>query len=154
MRPAIRSSVLAVCALVLAAGASAELAPWDQAKVTELAKQLAATAADLSDSFRKMPAPTKGSSQQQSHFLLTRQLRDIRRSADALSSALQQGGDRKATLARYQSLMQRVRTARDHARRITAGTEVTQKADAARDILNQMAPFYDANAAPMEPVRR
>ena len=154
MRPAIRFGVLATCVLVQAASASAALAPWDQAKVTDLAKQLATVTSDLSNSFRKQPVPTKGSPQRQSHFLLTRQLRDIRRSADALSSALQAGGDRKATLARYQSLMQRVRTARDHARRITAGTEVTQKADAARDILNKMAPFYDANAAPMAPVQR
>jgi hypothetical protein len=154
MRPAIRSSVLVGCALVLAVGASADLAPWDQAKVTDLAKQLAAVTAELSDSFRKQPVPAKGSPQRQSHFLLTRQLRDIRRGAQALSTALQNGGDRKATLARYQSLMQRVRTARDHARRITAGTEVEQKADAARDILNQLAPFYDAKATPMEPVRR
>jgi len=154
MRPAIRFGVLATCVLVQAASASAALAPWDQAKVTDLAKQLATVTSDLSNSFRKQPVPTKGSPQRQSHFLLTRQLRDIQRSAQALSTALQGGADRKATLGRYQSLMQRVRTARDHARRIAAGPEVQQNADAARDILNQLAPFYDEKAAPMEPVQR
>jgi len=154
MRHPIRTAVVAVCLLALATAARAELAPWDQAKVTDLAKQLEAASAELLSSFRAQPAPTRGSAQRRSHALLRQDITKLRNGARALSTALQGGATKDQTLGRYRSLMQIVRRAQDHARSVFSGAPVAQRADAAREILNQLTPFYDANAAPLQPVRR
>jgi len=68
---ALRSAVLAVSLLALAAPAGA--APqqaWDQAKVTELGKQLAVATDDLWNTFRRQPRPTVGQGQANSFFRL------------------------------------------------------------------------------------
>ena len=136
MRHAIRTAAVAACLLALAAGARAELAPWDQAKVTDLAKQLEAASNELLRSFRAQPAPTKGSAQRRSYAVLQQDIRKLRTGTRALSTALQGGATRDQTLGRYRSLMQIARRAQDHARSVFSGAPVAERADAAREILN------------------
>jgi len=154
MRLAIRSAVVTACLLVLAQSAPAELAPWDQAKVTGLAKQFESATAELSRSFRKQPSPQRGAPQSVPFWKLNQEVRQLRREARSLSRALQRGADRDETLPSYDSLMQTVRSAQDNARRVFTVTDVSDRATAARDILNQMTPFYDPNAVPLQPVGR
>jgi hypothetical protein len=155
MRPALRSAAFAVCLLALATSARAELAPWDQAKVTELAKQLEAATRALSDSFRQRPPPTLGSAQRKPFFLLKQQVRSLRREARSMSRALQRGADLEETQPSWDSMMRTVRSAGDIARRTFTHTEIQTRADAVRDLLNQLAPYYDPNAPPLQaPARR
>jgi hypothetical protein len=51
-------------------------------------------------------------------------------------------------------MMQTVRSAADTARSTFSGAQVQTRADAAREILNQLAPYYDPNFTPLEPGRR
>jgi len=152
---AVRRAVLAVSLLALAAPAGA--APqqaWDQAKVTELGKQLEAATADLWSTFRRQPRPTVGQGQANSFFRLQQQLRALRSEARSLSRSLQGGAGHDETLPSFESMMQTIRIAQDNARRVFTGAEVRDKAQVARDVLNQMMPYYDTTATPLEPVQR
>jgi len=155
MGSALRTVALFVGLLALAPGARAsELLQWDQAKVIEFAKQLEKATAALSDAFRRQPPPTLGSSQRQPFFRLQQEVRNLRRDSRSLSRALQRGADRDETLPSYESLMQTVRSATDIARRVFTSTEIQTRADAARDVLNQLAPYFDAGFTPLEPPAR
>lgn len=154
MRLAVRSAVVAVSLLALASSAPAELQKWDQAKVTELAKQLETATSELWQSFRRQPPPTLGSAQRKSYFRLQQEIRQLRREARSLSRALQRGADFDEAEPSYRSMMQTVRAAQDNARGVFSGADVRQRADAAREILNQLAPYFDADAAPLAPVSR
>jgi hypothetical protein len=154
MRPAVRSVVFLVCLIAFPAGARAELTPWDQAKVTELAKQLETTTAALSDAFRQQPPPTLGSSQRKAFFQLQQQVRHLRREARTMSRALQRGADFDETQPSFESLMVTVRRATDTARRTFPTSDIQTRADATRDVLNQLAPYYDPDFVPLQPPTR
>lgn len=149
----VRCAVVAVSILALAAPASA-VEPWDQEKVTELGKQLETATNDLWQTFRRQPRPTIGQGQANSYFRLQQQLRSLRSEARSLSRSLQGGAGHDETLPSFESMMQTIRIAEDNARRVFSGVEVREKADAARAVLNQMIPFYQADPTLLEPIGR
>ena len=158
-----------ILALALPAGAQTEPAPapaaegapaapapqaWDQAKVTDLGKQLEAATSDLWTTFRRQPRPTIGQGQANSFFRLQQQIRQLRSEARSLSRSLQGGAGHDETLPSFESMMQTIRIAQANARRVFTGVDVREKADAARAVLNQMIPFYQADPTLLEPVGR
>lgn len=152
---AVRCVVLAVSTLALTAPAGA--APqqaWDQAEVTALGKQLETRTQELWDTFRRQPTPTAGSMQSRSFFRLQQQIRQLRREARSLSRSLQRGAGHDETLPSFESMMATVRAAQDEARRVFSGAEVRDQAQAAREVLNQLMPYFDTTAQPVEPVQR
>jgi hypothetical protein len=153
----VRSVVSILSAVAIAAAISdarAELAAWDHAKVSALSKQLVDAAAALNDTFYKQPVPTAGSAQSRGYARLKDEVRQIQREAKALNSKLEKQGDRNATLASYQKLMQTVNAARDDARGVFTGNDVAEKAAAARGVLNQLGPYYDPDFKELRPVAR
>ena len=151
---AVRRAALALSLVALAAPADAEVQPWDQAKVTELGKQLETTTDELWNTFRRQPSPTLGTGQSNSYFRLQQQLRQLRNEARALSRSLQRGAGHGETLPSFESMMQTIRIAQDNARRVFSTAEVRDRATAAREVLNQMTPFYQADPTVLEPVNR
>lgn len=150
-------AVAPVAVLLLALAAPASAAPaqaWDQAKVTALAEQLETTTADLWNTFRRQPRPTLGQGQSNSFFRLQQQLRSLRSEARSFSSMLQDGAGHDETLPSFESMMQTIRIAQDNARRVFTGEEVRNKATAAREVMNQITPFYEADPTVLEPVTR
>jgi hypothetical protein len=147
---------LLACGLVLAAGvpALAELAPWDQAKVRGLAQQLEEATKSLYDTFYKQPTPGAASGQAQDYRRLKQEVRRVRLEASELASALGKGEGREDTLPIYETLMVKVRDARELAARVFTTQDVQQRAAEARELLNQIAPYYDADAAPLQPATR
>lgn len=157
-----------ILALALPAGAQTDPAPapapaaaaapapqkWDQAKVTELGKQLETATADLWTTFRKQPRPTQGQGQANSFFRLQQQIRQLRSEARSLSRSLQGGAGHDETLPSFESMMQTIRIAQDNARRVFTGADVREKADAARAVLNQMIPYYQADPRLLQPTTR
>lgn len=135
----------AVSLSLAAGGASAELAPWDQGKVAGIAKQLESAAKDLYDTFYKQPVPTAGSGQSRAYQRLKQKIRGIRLQAGQLAGDLEAGEGQEATLPAYEDLMQLVRSARDDARKVFTTKDVEVKATAAREQLNALGPYYDAN---------
>ena len=155
MKPRIRLLASVICLVALAMTARAEIAAWDQAKVTELAQQLEATTAELSRIFRSQPQPTRGQSDRLTYFRLQQEVRFLRRESRTLSRALQRGADLEETLPSFESLLNTVGRAETKARRVFTIADMHQQADKARTILNQLGPYYDPNFKPLEaPARR
>lgn len=152
---AVRCALVAVSILALAAPAGAAPAQaWDQEKVTELGKQLETATGELWTTFRQQPPPGMGQGQARSYFRLQQQIRSLRHEARSLSRALQRGAGHDETLPSFESMMQTVRRAQDEARRVFSSADVRERADAARAVLNQMTPFYEADPTVLEPVQR
>jgi hypothetical protein len=154
---ALRIVSLAVVALGLvwlATPGHAELAAWDQAKVSALAKQLSEASNALYDTVYKQPPPLGGSMQSRDYYRLKQQVRHIRSEARELAASLQKGAGYDETLPVYENLMQVVRTARETAGRVFTVADVQQRAAAARQILNQLSPYYDPDAVELGPVTR
>mgnify|MGYP003490921520 CR=1 FL=1 len=155
MKPAVRFAVVAAALVfAVAASARAEVTPWDQAKVTELAKQLETATNDLNETFRRQPVPSAGSMQSRAFFRLRHEIRSLRRESRSLSRALQAGAGHDETLPSFMSLMQTVAAARDEAPHVFNSVDVVERSDAARAILNQLSPYYDATFPQLERVTR
>lgn len=149
------SSVLAIAlAVSLAAPAYAELTPWDQAKVAAIGKQLNQAANDLYSTFYKQPPPGAVSGQANDYRKLKQTMRRIQSEARELDGALAKGQGREDTVDIYESLMEFVRSARDDVRRIFTTKDLQDRATAMRQLLNQIAPYYDPDAQPLQPVMR
>jgi hypothetical protein len=146
-------AVVSILALAAPAGAAPAQA-WDQAKVTELAQQLEQATDELWNTFRKQPEPTVGSGQSRSYYRLQQQVRQIRREARTLSRSLQKGAGHDEALPSFESMMETIRSAQDEARRVFSSAEVRDKAQAAREILNQLMPYFDTTSQPLAPPQR
>ena len=154
------SRILATVALAialavsLATAAGAELAPWDQAKVAALGKQLNQAANDLYSTFYKQPPPQFGSGQADDYRKLKQTMRRIQAEARELDTALAKGEGRDDTKHIYENMMQLVRDARQDIQRVFTTKDVQDRASATRQLLNQISPYYDPDAQPMQPVTR
>jgi hypothetical protein len=67
---------------------------------------------------------------------------------------LAKGYGYEETVPSYDSLMETIRAARRLAQQVFSGTDVQQKASAAREILNQLARYYDPDAVLPGPATR
>lgn len=154
MKAITRTVAVALCTLSLAAVHAAELLPWDAARVTELAKQLEQATRELEQAVRQLPPPGPGAPNRLAYFRLAQQTRQLRREAGSLSRDLQRGAGWEQTLPSYESMMVTVRDARQNAQRVLSPPSVEGPATRARETLNQLKPFFDASAEPLEPVGR
>ena len=152
------SRILLAPLLVLALAAAsatparAELTAWDQAKVTALAKQLDEASKALYDTFYKQPKPSAG--QQKPYYRLKEDVRHIKSDSRSLARALEKGAGHDETQPAYDDLMLNVRRAQDNAGKVFTTKDLQDKASAARTVLNQISPYYDADAKALEPVSR
>ena len=142
------ASVLLVLAVVawLPSGSSAELAQWDQERVTALAAELSAACDALYDTFVKEPVQGRGSANARDYYQLRQVIRRLKGEAKHLSASLAAGEGYDETLPIYESLMSMVRDARELSQRIFTSNYVLDKAAAAGDVLRRIAPYYDPKA--------
>jgi hypothetical protein len=130
--------------LASASLARAQTTPWDQAKVTALADQLSTATGELYDAFYKQPVPNVASGQARAYQKLKGQVRRIKTEARELSDSLGKGEGRVETQGNFDFLMQVVRAAEDNARKTFNTEPVHEKANAARAVLAQLGPYYEA----------
>jgi hypothetical protein len=134
---------LAIAALFFAPSARGELAAWDQAQVTRLAKELTTATDSLYNTFIKQPPPNVGSMQTQGYHRLKQWVRLLRIEARELANSLGEGEGREQTLPIYDNLMQLTRSARDDAARVFVAQDVGERAGAVRGVPNRLGPYYD-----------
>jgi hypothetical protein len=152
MKRSIRWRIAFALGLVFsAAAARAELAPWDQAKVTALAQQLVPATQDLYDTFYKQPPPAVG---QKEFYRLKQVTRVMKTEARELANGLEKGEGHDPTEPSYQSLMEMVDKARELGARIFATEDLKRKATGVRELLNQLGPYYDPEFETLQPVTR
>jgi hypothetical protein len=143
---------LAVAALLCHAPiARGELAAWDQAQATTLAKALRTETESLYDTFLEQPQPDVASMQSNSYHRLKQMVRLLRIEARQLAESLEKGEGREQTLPTYENLMQLTRSARDEAARVFVARDVGERAAAVRGVLNRLGPFYDPDFPALAP---
>lgn len=142
---------LTFAVLLWAASARAELATWDQAKVSGLTNELTAATKALYETFVKQPQPGLGSMQSRTYYRLKQEVRRLRNETDELARSLGKGEGREQTLPIYENLMQLVRTAREDAEKAFLVHDVEERATAVRAVLNQLGPYYDADFQALTP---
>jgi uncharacterized membrane protein YccC len=148
-----RTALALVVTLVCAGSepASAEVLAWDGERVAALAKQLREATDALYDAFYRQPI--LGVAQNKDYYRLKQDTRRLRQESGHLSEALARGEGPDETRPIWEDLMQTVRSATDHSASVFTTQDVKQKADAARAILDQLAPYYESDAAASEPGR-
>jgi hypothetical protein len=142
---------LAIAGLLFAPTARGELAAWDQARVTGLAKELTTATHALYDTFINQPPPNVGSLQSRAYHRLKHWVRLLRVEARELAASLEKGEGREQTLPIYENLMQLVRSARDDAARVFVTHDVGERAAAVRGVLNRLGPYYDPDFPTLAP---
>ena len=142
---------LAIAGLLFAPSARGELAAWDQAQVTALAKDLATATDSLYDTFRKQQPPGLGSMQSHAYYRLKQWVRLLQLEARHLAGSVEQGEGREQTLAIYENLMQLARSARDDAGKAFVAHDVGDRAAAVRGVLNRLGPYYDPDFQTLAP---
>jgi hypothetical protein len=151
-----RRVVGALCSVALALSlpapsASGDLAPWDRARVTQIAKDLARATDELEVAFTQQPPPSQGSGQRVPYYQLKNRVRMLRNEARVLVTSLEQGSGREQTAWMYEILISHARSARYEAPRVFLAKDVGERAAAVRQVLNQLGPYYDPDFAALAP---
>ena len=138
--------LLLTLAVWLPSGSFAELAQWDQERVTALGAELSEACDALYDTFVKEPEKGIGSGQARDYYRLRQVIRRVKGEARHLSASLKKGEGCDQTLPIYENLMVMVRDARELSQRAFTSNYVLDKAAAAGDVLRRIAPYYDPKA--------
>ena len=137
---------VAALGLIASVAAHAELAAWDQARVTDLAGQLSKAADDAYTVLYKEPSlggGIGGGGGEGSDMPGT--MRRIQEEARSLSGHLEKGADQHKTSGMYKNIMESVRDLRVDAQEAFETNDVTTALAKMQDVLTQLAPYYDKN---------
>lgn len=133
-------------AAVAASPAMAELAQWDQARVTAIAKGLAANANAWEQAVRRQPGISVGSGTAQEEFGLLNRAQVLREQSDALAGHLAKGDGHDKTLDLYRSLKEMVDDTGMEAQRADLDEPTLDAWAKFADSMRQIAPYYDPKA--------
>jgi hypothetical protein len=142
---------VALALSLLAPSARGELAAWDRARVTEIAKDLARATDALEVAFTQQSPPSQESSQRVPYYQLKNRVRMLRGEARVLLKSLEEGDGREQTAWIYEILASHARSARYEAPRVFVTKEVGERAAVVRHRLNQLGPYYDPDFATLAP---
>jgi len=123
---------------------------WDQARVTELAVQLAVTMRDLRGELRRTTTDDRGRAPHSRHLLLD-QLRVLERETRFLAAELEAGQGFAETLPIARRIDRIVDRAARNGRRLLIPAPVQGRIDKANELLEQLRPFYRGYQIPEEP---
>ena len=129
-----------------ATAARAELADWDQAKVTALANGLAEAAQGLQGALRRQPPPTLGQPGRHAFWTLRDEMQGIVAASRRLHSALSSGEGQNETYPTYRRILRNARRAARETRRIQLGDPIPEKIEAIADAIRALRPFYEEEA--------
>jgi len=139
-------AVLAAAGLLgtplVAEAAAAEAKEWNQAAVTELARQLAAAAGDLRSSVRRAPQMSPTARNRRTRYRALDDLRVMQNSVNSLVRQLEAGEGREATYPTYRRIGSLRRDIAQSARRAFITEPTLGKLEAARGLLDELAPYY------------
>ena len=138
--------LVSLALLVALPAASAEQKEWDQAAVTELAKQLAEVTRSIRQATRRAEPPGHGSGLRLAHLQGQDDLRMLQNSVNSLARQLENGVGREETYSTFR----RIRTLRNDlaetARRFIR-EPAPEKLQQVQGALDQLALFYAAEDA-------
>jgi len=133
-------------ALIWSTSSAADLAKWDQAAVTGIAKQLPAATERVQTALLDEPAQTIGSGDAESFFGLQQNARRLHEQGMALAKHLEAGKGYEESRNLYRSFKEIWDDTTVNAQRSEL-LEPTMDAFAkVEDLLRQLAPYYDPKA--------
>lgn len=143
-----------VCVLALtfgtplfgAAPAGAELATWDQTRVTAIAQQLAAACDAWEQSVREQPGGGLGSGEAESEFGIGTKARLLREQSKSLAAHLAAGKGHDETRNFYRSLKEMIDDTEVLARQSELDGPTMDAWSKVADLQRQIAPYYDPKA--------
>ena len=136
--------LIALCFALAAVPAAAELAKWDQAKVTALATQLVKATDALYTTVYKEPGfAGTGAGIEQGSYDLRHTVRRVGEEARHLDAELKAGKGHAATVGAWKQMMQLVRDARVNFRESFTPGDLEKRMAAVEDLLRQLTPYYD-----------
>jgi len=144
--PALGLALAAGLAALFSSPAGAELATWDQARVTAIAQQLAAACDAWEQALRRQPGEAIGSGRAEEGFGLGQQARVLREQSRALAAHLEAGKGHDQTVHEYQSLKEVVDDTEVEAQRAALDEPTLDAWAGVADLLRQIAPYYDPKA--------
>lgn len=149
MRPILRSALALVVpvAMLVALPAGSETKEWDQAAVTELARQLAEVAGDLRTSVQEAPKAHAGRTQRRARARALDDLRVAQGSVNSLVRQLEAGTGREETYPTYRRLRMLIRDISQNAQRARLTEPTLGKLEAAKGPLDQLSAFYAPEVA-------
>jgi hypothetical protein len=130
-------------AMLVAVQASAQTEPWNQEKVTALAKQLEASLSGLRDDLRKSPA-WENQQQKGTLYRISDKLRLIESESISLHAHLEKGAGMAETHPTYERIQRLRRDAQVLAKKTDVSAVTQPKLDRAIEVLDLLAPFYPA----------
>ncbi len=133
-----------VFAALLATPAGAELAKWDQARVTELATQLAAACGAFDDVVQKEPGTERGAGD--AEYGVQANSRELRAQSEALAGHLREGKNHDQTRNLYRNLKEVMDDTEENAQRSPLDEPVMDAWAKVADLMRQIAPYYDPKA--------
>jgi hypothetical protein len=130
-------------AFLLAAGAaSAELAKWDQQRVTKYADDLETSTKELRRALEKLPIQ-QFATQQRAFYQVRDTIRMLDRAAGGLAEALENGEGMEATHPRFKRIMVLRDDAVEQGRRADIPNDVMEKVTPVGGALLNLRPYYE-----------
>jgi hypothetical protein len=135
-------------AFLLAAGAAhAELAKWDQQRVTKYAQELSTATEDLRRALEKLPIQ-QFATQQRAFYQVRDTIRMLDRAANGLAEALASGEGMEATYPRFKRILLLRDDAVEQGRRADIPNDVMDKVTPAGSALIKLRPYYEEEPPP------
>jgi cysteinyl-tRNA synthetase len=132
---------VAALTIMVALGARAQTAKWDQEAVTTAAGQLEAAVSGLRDAVRKSNTWTS-SPDKSELYEISESLRQIEWLATNLHADLKQGEELEATLPVYNQMLETREYARAEAEFVDISDSIRPRLEAARAALKKLGAFY------------
>jgi hypothetical protein len=133
--------------LLLAVAAEAELADWDQARVTGIAEQLAQACAKWQTSIQGQPdSGVVGSGVANTDLRLVEKAQALWAQSQALAGHLKKGAGRDETTDLYKSLKELVDDTEVRAQESELDEPTMDAWSSVADLMRQIAPYYDPKA--------
>lgn len=141
-----RGFAVALATTFVSTVALAELAAWDQARATAIAKQLADAANAWDLAIREQPGGEIGSGDAQQQFGLLQKAEALREQTRALADHLAAGKGYDKTRDEYRSLKETIDYTEEQAQRAELDDPTMAAWSKVTSLQRQIAPYYDPKA--------
>ena len=138
------SSLVFALVLSVSGAARADLAKWDQARVTSIAQQLVPAAQAWELAARQQGPGTIGAAEEQGS--LPMKARTLREMSEGLADHLAKGEGHDKTLDQYKSMREVADDTEEMAQRSELQAPTIAAWSKIADLLRQIAPYYDPKA--------
>ena len=141
--------VAAAAAFVFTAGAaSAELAKWEQERVTKYAEELAVATDSLREALESVGI--QNIAQQNAYYQVRDTVKSLDTAAEGLAGSLKAGEGYEKTLPRYKRLQTLRRDAAEEGQRADIPEAVFEKVFSVGSALMKLRPYYEEEQLPPE----